>query len=1291
MEKGARINLATALILFVISIFLATLVLAAPTWKGGIEGPHNLSEDTFFTYNFSVNLTNPEEIQTYSFIEGSINITPNLFGYSGNDEFYWLFLNSTTGVMTINSTIDNQTGLISMQVLANNGTVSSGVTFYFNLTAVNDYPQFTNIQSPYNLTENIDFTEFINASDEEEHYPLLFTINFTSCDPADWSDRTSPSDCQLFNFSTTIYSDYINLSAMMNYTPVHNDVGVYYANISVMDNGENYSCSSTNCETNYQSNRTTYYSTNVTFNVFSELSINVTDCQNLVFQENQSNTCQINITAYGPSDTLNISSLATVRNYASANVTNSSWFFANNITNAVDFIKTIDINVTPQKTEIGNWSINFTVYDLTSGTNATQQIYIYVNRTNNAQVDVSDISEVTTSQDALTVINFTVQDLDFLIPDKNQGFNETLNITITAYNQSALSQTLSLRNMTALFYYYPQSGTNRTLAYLQFTPNSTETGNYTINVTATDIANSTDTVLFNLTVLANQAPTWDIVQEPVVINGTEGTEIYLNLSQNVSDPDGDALTFTFVNLTQFNGFVNGFNLTTGILNFTPTDVDIGYHNITITVTDGYLTDVIGFNFTINNTNDNPDIQSIGDPNSPIVNAEGDSTNGINISEESNATLTLWVDDDDVRIPSNQKTFYNENFTLNLTIQGPNTNLFSFIRTGSFPATSNPQRFSYDADFTPNKTDVGDYNITILITDNSSATDTLTFNLTVIEVQHFPVMSAVGNQTFSINNDTFYLDLNSTDAEDINETSPGSNLTYTLENLTTGGNFLTINSSTGVINFTFNETYAGVWTYNVSVNDSSGLVDFEIFTIKVYDYPYLDYPPVNTIFNFKENVTTQLNFSTNHTVGIILNDTLNYTLYFNGIYRNSTNGNGNGTEFLWNFTANFTDNMCDSVINFTLNVSNPQLTTSRTWNLTINQTNDDLNFVTDIQDQEAASPIALTLSTYFIDADLTDVCLSNQNITFNYTLVNGSDAISVEIVNWSNGTTPTATFTSSSTASEQFYITATEYNESGSITNIVQSNNFTINITASTTTTTTTSGGGGGGGGSSTKLEKETVSLKIIVPEPVIAKQRDSFTVPIGIFNDGKATISDISINTSVTKDSIPRTDFITSLDKTSISTLPVEEYENASLYVSIDTNDTGIFEVLISALSQDPPHLEWEIFYVQVEDEQNIKEKILFTQEFIVGNPECTELKELVDEAQRLFDKGDLVNAQKKADEALEACKRAIAQEPSTRIIQRIGDKLFGILGIASLSAFVLGFAYYYYRRIRLKRMLRGY
>lgn len=143
--------------------------------------------------------------------------------------------------------------------------------------------------------------------------------------------------------------------------------------------------------------------------------------------------------------------------------------------------------------------------------------------------------------------------------------------------------------------------------------------------------------------------------------------------------------------------------------------------------------------------------------------------------------------------------------------------------------------------------------------------------------------------------------------------------------------------------------------------------------------------------------------------------------------------------------------------------------------------------------------------------------------------------------------------------------------------------------------------------------------------------------------------------------------------------------------VNIDTLEQGLFEINIFANVSSPTYEDSAKILVNVVEVESVYEKLVFTEEFIVSNPECAELRDLLDEAQKLRDSGDFEGANSKAQEAIDACRKAIAQPIGKRIKTKLGDNIFGYISLASVAALAFGCAYYYYRRIKFKKQIQEY
>jgi hypothetical protein len=211
----------------------------------------------------------------------------------------------------------------------------------------------------------------------------------------------------------------------------------------------------------------------------------------------------------------------------------------------------------------------------------------------------------------------------------------------------------------------------------------------------------------------------------------------------------------------------------GIINFTSSDVDVGQHLITITASDGKLTNSSVFNFTIYNIPDSPNISSVtGD------NITGTIGMGLSVSANENERVTFYLQvyDNDFKIPSTQSAFYSENLTINTT-------LFNLTSTSSIPSLSfllsshegGSNLSIYSANFTPSNLNTGTYNFTINVTDKQNLSDIFYFNFTINGVNDVPILTTIENQSIKIT-DIFYLNINATDQEDGNDTLGKLNFT-----------------------------------------------------------------------------------------------------------------------------------------------------------------------------------------------------------------------------------------------------------------------------------------------------------------------------------------------------------------------------------------------------------------------------------------------------------------------------------------------------------------------------------
>ncbi len=229
----------------------------------------------------------------------------------------------------------------------------------------------------------------------------------------------------------------------------------------------------------------------------------------------------------------------------------------------------------------------------------------------------------------------------------NEGAAITLSPTATDLDGDALT--------------YTYSGWMTSASY---TTNYTDAGTHTVTVTVSDgtLSDSQDVIVTVNNV--NQAPVLDPISDITVNEGAA-----ITLSPTATDPDGDALTYTY------SGWMTSASYTT---NYT----DAGTHTVTVTVSDGTLSDSQDVTVTVGDINRPPVLDSISD---------------ITVSE--GVTITF-----------------------NPTATDPDGDTLTFSYTGWMTSAS----------YTTNNDDAGTHTVTVTVSDGSLS-DSQDVIITVIDV------------------------------------------------------------------------------------------------------------------------------------------------------------------------------------------------------------------------------------------------------------------------------------------------------------------------------------------------------------------------------------------------------------------------------------------------------------------------------------------------------------------------------------------------------------------------------
>jgi hypothetical protein len=252
------------------------------------------------------------------------------------------------------------------------------------------------------------------------------------------------------------------------------------------------------------------------------------------------------------------------------------------------------------------------------------------------------------------------------------------------------SEKITFSDNTSLFDIDPSSGV------IAFTPRQDQVGSYNIQITATDRSGASDRRNFTLEIQdAEDPPALGFIPDLETAQDQPFT-----FKVSAADPDlpyGDGLNFTDDSPL----FVIG--PTTGLIDFLPTQKDIGRHRITVTVVDNAgLAHSRGFNLTVLNA-----IGNIDRP--PGIDAIANQT----AVEGQAFSLSVKATDPDLGLGD----------VLNYS---DDSALFDIEQTG---------RIS----FTPEFKDAGSYNVTVTVRDRDGLAASTVFRLTVLSVNHAPVI------------------------------------------------------------------------------------------------------------------------------------------------------------------------------------------------------------------------------------------------------------------------------------------------------------------------------------------------------------------------------------------------------------------------------------------------------------------------------------------------------------------------------------------------------------------------
>ncbi len=820
-------------------------------------------------------------------------------------------------------------------------------------------------------------------------------------------------------------------------------------------------------------------------------------------------------------------------------------------------------------------------------------------------------------------------------------------INITA-NDTDVNQTIG-------FYTSPQDRFNVTVldnttntsfarAYINWTPDNDDVGIYTVTLYIVDqegLTNST-TLNFNVTNV-NDVP--EIFENSTYPENTQGNANASNLTAysntpfafriNATDIDvGDSLTYAS------NSSLFTINDTTGLISFTPSDQNVSGtpYSINVTVTDGE-------GATANRTimlwvlaNTAPRFDFIPPY---TINKTADFLFFYNLSN---------------------RTLDNEGSVVNFTILFNSTSLYNFdynTTTGLI-------------NFTPNKSQVGNYSFTLRIADNNGATNSTLFNVSINNSPVAPIWrSFLFNSSTFVETKTLTYQMSARDDDlfvpIITERlifTTNLSLPYSLTN-----NISTNNVSSVYLSITPPEGSQGNYSVWFNVTDIYNNTDTEIIKFEVFDNvlppnitnitPFGKSPGyfINETYNrtafFLQN-RTNITFSEgrNVTFGVIVNDSrpLNYTWKLDGTRINGTDG-GYESVYIKNTSYEF-DYFSSGFHVLELNVSNDRYEHSLfRWNITVANVNR-----APIQ-IEALSNITVDLAytddwyfirgttTRFIDPDDDD---NGNSVVFNGT---GYDVGEENTLNFSM--IDSCPFASVSITGPNITVVGLDegvcyvrFNATDGFTSIT-SNNISINVTnvtegAAETQTTVSTGGGGGQSSRNNyipilKQDVKPQAFSLIAPKMVTVYENNSLNIPIIINNTWSSSLNLVQIDVEANESGVE-----VSLDQDFFEEIPANQSREITL--SVRNYRLGEnYEIKITGNVSDPEYDDDAIIILssieQASEGDQVNVKVTFANDLLNSNPECQELNEVLNQAKEQLAGGNVDQARLLVDNVVMGCK----------------------------------------------------
>ena len=936
----------------------------------------------------------------------------------------------------------------------------------------------------------------------------------------------------------------------------------------------------------------------------------------------------------------------------------------------------------PDDQDYGNYTITLNVFDYTNSVinmslNDTESFKLTINSINHAPV----LSEIITpnavqGDEFILTINATDEDASNEEITESLGFSTNLSLLYNftaAINYSVGGTMYWFANLT------PIDGvlTNDHIANNKITisvhDNLGEEDNQQI---VTDFNNTNDPpIIYEISnYSSNSLPSINFNMSN--ITAYIGAQFYYKF--NATDPDlityEDEIISYSMNDTNVLMNINS----SGVFSFfSSSNLDIGTYYINVTVTDSGLNNTIQaipFNYSRQLT------LYVFENNYPTFNESNISNQHCN--EDNVCELKINASDADVvdtlvySIPVSEVIDYGSS-SLNILINSS---------TGQI-------------NFTPTQSEVGNYTITIRVTDSKGAYNETDYNLSIQNTNDAPsILPAEINFPGKLveNKPYYYYGMVGVD-EDLSAQNYLETLTfsYNLTPATTGlFNIIKTSANTTEIFIDTSVEDCEDITYDLTIRVTDALGSFNETTTTFYIYPK-GLPPVITK-TYPDELDGLISYSWHNTESPHSGGITNLSAYANStiIFNHSTyDPDGDNLSYYWkinNVLLEETDSRLLDENNHTLNMSFNyfasgtyrlflQVNDTRynqanwTWNLTVMELNSAPVLLNDLRNfTEDKSTDAITIENYFtlvgvtqyfydIDFDTYPAGNPNQLIDydqgevtgFNYTYTDGCDNIAALTI-----TDDSLSIHGLAKGLCSVNFTATD-SEGLNIT----SNEVFINITQKyeDPSTVVVPSSGGSGSSSSTSVpiitptpEDIPIALDIITARSAVMYKNQTLIIPIELRNNWTTALEGIAISVHTTEDNVTY-----QLSQNYFESIPVGKIEKLNLTLS-NYRDPGNYEIEIWANVSDPTYNDKAIIMINSleanDNDESLETKLSFVKDFLNTNKECVELQEFVSLAEESKNRGDSEAAFKYLDVAINGCKYLLEtkKEPLNRNPGRI-------------------------------------